>query len=207
MKTRTKALLLVMSALLLVVSTVFATMAYLTSTTETVKNTFTVGNVTITLDEAPVDIYGALDGTTRRTENAYKLLPGHKYIKDPTVHVQALSEACFVYVKVVNGIDAIVANNGNDVLGIEEQILAKGWTELPGYTGVYYKNVDLATATAGTDLIVFEYFTVTDDAVLADSDGNALYSADTPITITGYAIQADGFEGDAVAAWEAGNFN
>ena len=58
MKIRTKALLLVMCAVLLVVTTVMATLAFLTSTTKVVKNTFTVGNVVITLDEAPVDANG-----------------------------------------------------------------------------------------------------------------------------------------------------
>ena len=58
MKTKTKALALALCAVLLVVSTVFVTMAYLTSKTDVVTNTFTVGKVTITLDEAKVDEYG-----------------------------------------------------------------------------------------------------------------------------------------------------
>ena len=51
-------LLLLACAVLLVSLSVGATLAYLTSTTETVTNTFTVGNVAITLDELDVDEYG-----------------------------------------------------------------------------------------------------------------------------------------------------
>ena len=58
MKKKTKALMLVLCAVLLVTASVLGTMAYLTSTDQVV-NTFTVGKVAITLDEAQVD----LDGT------------------------------------------------------------------------------------------------------------------------------------------------
>ena len=54
MKTKRKALLLSLCAVLLVVASVMGTMAYLTST-DTVTNTFTVGNVQIKLDEAAVN--------------------------------------------------------------------------------------------------------------------------------------------------------
>ena len=68
MKTRTKVLLLTLCAALLVCATVLATMAFLTDTAE-VKNTFTVGNVDITLDEAKVTVYGKADGTAATGRN------------------------------------------------------------------------------------------------------------------------------------------
>ena len=77
MKTRSKALLLTLCAVVLVVATVFGTMAYLTSTDEVV-NTFTVGDVKIKLDEAKADTDGSLvEGAERDKANSYKLLPGH----------------------------------------------------------------------------------------------------------------------------------
>ena len=54
MRTKTKALVLALCAVLLVVTTVFVTMAFLTSE-DSVQNTFTVGEVTISLDELDVD--------------------------------------------------------------------------------------------------------------------------------------------------------
>ena len=58
MKKQKKVLALVLCAVMLVASSVLATMAYLTAQTDVVKNTFTVGNVVIDLDEAKVDVYG-----------------------------------------------------------------------------------------------------------------------------------------------------
>ena len=46
------------AALALVTASVMGTMAYFTNKTEQVNNTFTVGNVSIKLDEAPVDTNG-----------------------------------------------------------------------------------------------------------------------------------------------------
>ena len=104
MKKKTKALMLVLCAVLLVTASVLGTMAYLTSTDQVV-NTFTVGKVAITLDEAQVDPDGTpVAGAARVKGNAYHLLPGHTYTKDPTVHVQANSENSFIFVKVENGI-------------------------------------------------------------------------------------------------------
>lgn len=102
MKTKTKALLITMCAALLVVATVFTTLAFLTDT-KNVVNTFTVGDVQITLDEADVDeyckiLYEADSSTplTRVPTNDYKLIPNHKYTKDPVIHTSADSEDSYV---------------------------------------------------------------------------------------------------------------
>ena len=114
-KTKTKALLMSLCAVLLVAASVLGTMAYLTDSKD-VKNTFTVGNVAIKLDEAKVDEMGNLvknqDGTLvdRVTHNEYKLLPGHTYTKDPTVTVLARSVASYVRMKVTfNKASALIA--------------------------------------------------------------------------------------------------
>ena len=104
MKKTRKILLMAACAVLLVCISVGATVAYLTDT-KSVTNTFTVGSVAITLDEAKTDINGVADNTVPRVvANKYKLMPGHEYVKDPTVHVTAGSEDCYIFVKVENGI-------------------------------------------------------------------------------------------------------
>lgn len=95
MKTKSKALLLTLCAVLLVAASVLGTMAYLTST-DTVTNTFTVGKVEIKLDETDVT---NLTGP-RVKANSYKLMPGTTYTKDPTVTVKAGSEESYVRMKV-----------------------------------------------------------------------------------------------------------
>lgn len=95
MKTKSKALLLTLCAVLLVAASVLGTMAYLTST-DTVTNTFTVGKVEIKLDETDVT-----NPTGSRVQaNSYKLMPGTTYTKDPTVTVKAGSEESYVRMKV-----------------------------------------------------------------------------------------------------------
>ena len=100
MKTKSKALLLTLCAVLLVAASVLGTMAYLTSSAE-VKNTFTIGKVEIKLDEAKVTADGIpVEGAARVTANSYKLMPGTTYTKDPTVTVKAGSEESYVRMKV-----------------------------------------------------------------------------------------------------------
>ena len=87
------------------------TMAYLTST-DKVENTFTVGNVKITLDEAKVNTDGTPAASAERVKaNEYKLLPGHTYTKDPTVTVKAVSESSYVRMKVT-------FNNAADIIAM-----------------------------------------------------------------------------------------
>ena len=111
MKTRSKALLLTLCAVLLVTASVLGTMAFLTSTDE-VKNTFTVGSVKIALDEARVTTDGMpVEGAARVKVNEYHLLPGHTYTKDPTVTVKDGSESSYVRLKVT-------FNNAADIIAL-----------------------------------------------------------------------------------------
>lgn len=203
MKTKTKALALALCAVLLVVSTVFVTMAYLTSQ-DSVKNTFTVGKVTITLDEADVDLMGVKDGDTRVKANEYKLIPGHTYIKDPTIHVADDSEECWLFVKVENGLSAIEANTSED-LSIAAQMAAKGWTPVAEGSNIYAYSTK---QTARANVVVFDNFTISGTADVSkyatadgtDAEGNPI--GGKTIEVTAYAIQADGFA-TAAEAWTA----
>ena len=120
MKTKSKALLLTLCAVLLVAASVLGTMAYLTST-DTVTNTFTVGKVEIKLDETDVT-----NQTGPRVQaNSYKLMPGTTYTKDPTVTVKAGSEESYVRMKVTfNNATKIIAlctdpEYADEVTGVE----------------------------------------------------------------------------------------
>ncbi len=187
-----KKLTMAVALVLIIALAIAGTYAYLTSTTGTVKNTFTIGKVAIKLDEAKTDVEGVADTTADRVQgNEYKLMPGHTYAKDPTVHVLKDSEACWVFVKVVDGLAAI-----EDTTTIANQITANGWTALSGVNNVYYKQQDAVTA--DTDLVIFENFKIKTDA------DTSTYG-DATIEITAYAIQQDGLT-TAAAAWTAGGF-
>ena len=199
MKTRSKALLLALCAVVLVFATVFGTMAYLTSTDEVV-NTFTVGDVKIKLDEAKADTDGSLvEGAERVKANSYKLLPGHTYTKDPMIHVDADSENCWLFVKVENGIAAIEDANKT----IAAQMTANGWTLVENTTNIYkYKE----TVSVGANIPVFGEFSIS-NAVIGGmkpittdgaGDDGKLYLDEyknAKIVITAYAIQADEVDG------------
>lgn len=205
MKTRNKALLHSLCAVLLVATSVLGTMAYLTAE-ESVTNTFTVGKVSFDaesgLDEAKVDEYGdEVAGADRVKGNEYKLIPGHDYVKDPTIHIGDDSEACWIYAKVENGIADIEATSGTDMedggkyVTIVDQMIANGWSVVDGSIYAYK-----TTVSQGADVVIFNEFMVSG---AASADELAANAEDT-IVVTAYAIQADGFDTAADAWDEAG---
>lgn len=184
---KSKAILMVVCAMLLVAASIMGTLAYLTSTA-TVTNTFSVGNVAITMDETDTD--DSTTGADRDTANRYKLMPGHEYTKDPIIHVAPTSENCYLFVKVVNDIAAIEAKGDTTVAA---QMTANGWEAVEGQTGIFVytnKTGNPVAVAGGANKAVFGKFVI-DDGV--DNTTLAAYNNKT-IVVTAYAIQADGFE-------------
>lgn len=216
---KTKVLLTLACAILLVAASVMGTLAWLTDASA-VKNTFTVGNIHFDdknglhgLDEADVNLNGQPldeDGNVttdksespRVVENTYKLVPGHEYTKDPIIHVAAGSEDCYLFVKVTNEIAAIEDTKTEGKKTIAQQMDDLGWKQveddngnpIPGVymlkesdNGEWVKKVVTTSATANTDVTVFEYFKLADDADVSDYEGKS-------IKVIAYAVQVDGFE-------------
>ena len=223
MRSMKKALLLMLCAALLVSATVFGTLAYLTDSDQ-VTNTFTVGKVYIDLDEADVKPDGTLDTNERVKENEYHLLPGHTYIKDPTVTVKAGSSDAYVRMIVtVNNYDVLEAalnglngyfidlNGDQNTDVVLEKLLDDSWnygdwhfekfTE-SGTTATYefrYKEI-VAQSAADTKLSAL----FTKIKVPGELDNTHLAYLDAvEIVVTAHAIQADGFENDENGAWLA----
>lgn len=186
-----KTLTIILAFALVIAMSVAGTVAYLTSQ-DSVTNTFTVGKVAITLDEAKVDANGAAVTPEERVEtNSYKLIPGHTYTKDPIIHVDASSEKCWLFVKVENGISAIEDSENT----IAAQLADNGWSAVTGAANVYAYNQIVA---GGTDVPVFGSFKIAGNAAVADY-------ANAKVVVTAYAVQADGFD-TAAAAWTASGF-
>ena len=172
-----------------------------------VVNTFTVGKVIITLDERDVDKDSykddnvTVDGVDRDKANAYTLIPGKKYDKDPVIHVDSTSESCWVFVKVINGIDGFEAETttgDNAYTDIAGQIAANKWTPLEDVDYVYYK--EYVEGQDDKDLEVFQEFKLADKAESIPGWGDI--NEETTITVTGYAVQKEGFA-EAIDAWKA----
>lgn len=228
MKSKHKALLLSMCAVLLVAVSVFGTLAYLTDK-DAVTNTFTVGSVGLKLDEADVKTDGTLESTyeKRVEENTYHLLPGHTYIKDPTVTVDAGSEDAYVRMMVkVEGIDSLkeampkeqfsTFYNG-DLFLLEKLCLDESGTctwdaniwKMQGYTqsadgkdGVYEFRYKEIVAKSEDDTVLPDLFTHI--TVPGEINNEQLAKLENvKIVVTAHAIQADGFEDDETGAWTA----
>lgn len=154
MKKRTLALLMV--AIMLFGVAVGGTVAWLTTESSTVTNTFTVGDINIVLNEADVNItdddgnvtyeefvrnneaVGKLEDADRVQANEYELIPGADYFKDPKVTVLIGSEPCYVYVKVTE------TNNDDDTIIFT--INTDNWKLVSGYTDLYRYNTKLDAA-------------------------------------------------------------
>lgn len=188
-----KKLMTVLALVLVIALSVAGTYAYLTSQA-TVTNTFTVGNVAITMDETDVD--NSTPDADRDVANAYKLIPGTTYTKDPIIHVTATSEKCYLFVKVENNIAAAETTDATKT--VAAQLAANGWTLVDGQTNIYvYKDA----VNGGADVKVFENFTVSNDinndALKAAADGKT-------IVVTACAVQAEGLT--AAQAFAAAKF-
>jgi len=160
---------------------VFGTLAYLTST-DTVTNTFTVGKVQITLDEAPVDANGETTDGDRVKKNNYHLLPGHEYDKDPIVHFQPNSEASWLFVEVKNDI-SVIESTETGYKSIVTQITENGWTALDGVAGVYYKSVDANTGANAIDYPVCKSTHFKKEELRYDKEN--ICNDDVPVPATG----------------------
>lgn len=169
---------LMISAALALTVVVGSTLAYLIASSNRVENTFTIGDVGITLTET--------------TGSDYKLTPGAAVTKDPTVTVKAKSEACWVFVKITHSTDF-------DNLCIYST--ADGWTALEGESGVYYQRIEKAPV--NTRLAVLKDNTVTIRDTVTEEQLNAITAKPT-LTVYAYAIQADGLA-NAKIAWQALN--
>ena len=192
MKKKTLALLL---ALVLVFgAAVGGTIAYLTDTTDPVTNTFTVGDINISLSE------------TKPENKQAKIIPGCDIAKDPKVTVVANSEACWLFVKVeeANWPTPTETVGGNIVRKVNYAI-ADGWTALEGQTGVYYRSVD-ANASSDQNFYVLKgddthpngVVTVSENLTKTEVSG---ISTSPTLTFTAYACQKSGFD-TAAAAWD-----
>lgn len=173
-----KTLTVVIALVLVVVMSVAGTVAYLTASTGPIKNTFTVGNIDISLAES---------------ENLnLKMVPGSDIAKDPKVTVVGGSEACWLFVKVEKStvLDNYVTYN-----------IADGWTVLPGFDGVYYREVSTKTEDQVFDVLAGNIVTVKSTVTKTMMDDLGKDGATQPeLTFTAYAVQKDNIA-DPVTAW------
>lgn len=194
-RTNLKPVALLLAIALLVGTAVGGTLAWLTDKTDTVKNTFTVGNIDIDLTE---------------TKEPYKMIPGHTLHKDPKVTVMAGSEDCWIFVK--------VEESDNLTNYITYEVDPNNWKQLDGVEGVYYTYAKDITANRDIKVLLNEQVLVRDtvtkdmmDSFDADRDGvlsDAEKATLPTLTFTAYAVQyykTNGTPFEAAEAWATAN--
>ena len=200
-----KSLAVILAVVMLIGGVVGGTVAWLTDNTGAITNTFTVGNIDITLQEHDYDPEkDELDmDATAPTGNAdYKMIPGWTIPKDPWVTVSAESEDCYLFIKVEEK-GGIVAVDGT-TYGFDDFIdykISEDWTELTAGLGIYYKKIDNADkkgeATKHTILAAGPENAWAEDQVLTKTtvtkemmDALVETPAQTPqLVFTAYAVQ------------------
>lgn len=164
-----------LAVVLLVGCIIGGTVAWLTDKTDSITNTFTYGDINITLQET--------------TGESYKIVPGVDIRKDPKVTVKANSEDCWLFVK--------VAASGTFVEGKVTYAVAEGWTALTGNGGVYYRAVSSGTADQSFSVLAGDQIIVSKDLT---KDEIKSITANPTLTFTAYAVQQSG-SANAAEAW------
>lgn len=185
-----KVALLSIALTLVLCGIIGGTLAWLIADTEPVVNTFTYGDINITLEEKDTN----KDGDNNPNTNNYSMIPGNPIEKDPKVTFKANSENAWLFVKLEK-----TANFDNFMT----YDIADGWTALDGVEGVYYRSVDKADTDA-------EFFVIKDNTVFVKGEVtkemlNALDAGGADnypkLTVTAYAVQRDNNITTAADAW------
>ena len=184
-----KPMLIAMAVVLLLGCVTGGTLAWLTSTTPAVVNTFTTSDIDITLTES-----NAVNNAA-----SFKMIPGWTITKDPKVTVLADSEDCWLFVKVEK------STNFSDFMTYD---MADDWTQLKDANndvvpGVFCRKI--TSTEMGTPISVLKGDQVTVKSDVTKANMNALTTATYPtLTVTAYASQlyrSAGVEFSAYEAW------
>ena len=175
--TKSKILISLLAMALVCCVSISGTLAWVVHQTNPVVNTFTYGDIHITLEET-----GAVDGT-----NEYTMVRGIDILKDPTVTVKAGSEDCWLFVELEE------SDNFGEYLTYTPE---RDWEPLtPSTTGstyVYYRTVEYADS--DQVFMVLENNTVQVKNTVTKELLHALEeSGEYPtLTVTAYAVQQEG---------------
>ena len=164
---RIRSLIILFGIIMLLITSVSGTIAWLKSESNTLFDIFTYGDINIEITE------------TKEDSNNYELYPGKEIKKDTVITVNALSENCYIFIKINE-----TANLGDYIT----YSLVETWKQLEGFEDVYYQEVSKSDSDQTFSIIKDNILKVKSD--LTKVSLNALTEKNYPkLTITGYAIQ------------------
>lgn len=190
-----KKIALVLAVVLLMVATVGGTLAWLTDSTDEVKNTFTTADIDVTLTET-FNTDSNNDGTNDKWQA--QMIPGYTYAKDPKVEVSADSVDCYLFVKFEE-----TGNPSTYLTYTSTLTAANGWTQGNGTdipANVWYRKVMASDTTRSWELLSGNSISVKDSV----NKDNMSVAASATLTYTAYASQlykSAGVEFSAKEAW------
>lgn len=175
-----KSLTILIAVVLVVVCAIGGTLAWLTAQTQEVTNTFTVGNIDITLTET-----GATDTDNDNfvDSNSYSMVPGAVLDKDPTITVAGGSEKCYLFVKVDKSttLDTYIAYT-----------IASDWKNVPNANGVYYQIVNKNAENQNFGVLTNDTVTVKNTVTKDNMDYlNTVGAIQPTLSFKAYAVQYD----------------
>jgi hypothetical protein len=153
--------------------------AWLSSKTDEVVNTFTYGDINIKIEETDTG-----DNDNNEFTNEYKMLPGNKITKDPKITVLKNSEDSYLFIEIKE------SANFKNFMKYE---LVEGWTLVEGTENVYVKEVTKSDKDQEFFVLKDNTVTVLESVTKAmlndlDKDGQTNYPT---LSFTAYAVQRD----------------
>lgn len=176
---KSKLVIIVISILSICSFIVGTSVAWLSSKTDEVINTFTYGDINIKIEETDTK-----DNDNNEFTNEYKMLPGNKITKDPKVTVLKNSEDSYLFVEIKE------SENFKDFMTYE---IAEGWILLEDTNNVYVREVTKKDQDQ-------EFYVLKDNTVTVkesvtkqmlndlDKDGTTNYPT---LSFIAYAVQRD----------------
>ena len=178
-KIKSKLVIIVISILSVCSFLVGTSVAWLTSKTDEVINTFTYGDINIKIEETDTQ-----DNDNNEFTNSYKMLPGNKITKDPKITVLKDSEDSYLFIEIKE------SENFKNFMKYE---LVEGWTLVSGTENVYVREVTKKDSDQEFYVLKDNTVTVLESVtkqMLNDLDKNGQTNYPT-LSFTAYAVQRD----------------
>lgn len=189
---KSKLVIIVISILSVCSFLIGTSVAWLSSKTDEVINTFTYGDINIKIEETDTG-----DNDNNEFTNSYKMLPGNKITKDPKITVLKDSEDSYLFIEIKE------SENFKNFMKYE---LVEGWTLVSGTENVYVREVTKKDSDQEFYVLKDNTVTVLESVtkqMLNDLDKNGQTNYPT-LSFTAYAVQRDSHIeaiDSAVKAW------
>ena len=186
----TKTLAIILALTMALASAATGTLAWMAASTNRVTNTFTYGQLDITLTETDT----GLDGDGNPETNQYQMNVGAAIHKDPTITVAGGSVDGWLFVQLT------ASANFADFMAYT---MADGWLPSPETAGLYYRPFDASAEAQSFPVLKDNVVQMNPEVTLADLA--ALPNDAWPtLTVAAYAVQRSGGTETATpsAAWQ-----